>query len=179
MSTQNVNTKARQIIEKARAEHDLSFTQMADICDVAPGSIQRWYSTGRAKSDKIAPLLSLIENQRLAPDLIASNIIEIYRHIKRPYTLKHIDLRNLSGRLKLSQSLISTICENLYENGYTMIQDEDDEGATHYIILRKKWLRKLTKPATPSVLKEFFKQRVEDELEDSESLNDYKTSDDR
>ncbi|MCE7520420.1 DUF1804 family protein [Halomonas titanicae] len=168
MPNQNVNTKARQIIEKVRSDYGYTFEEMAEMCGVATGSIQRWYSTSKAKSDKILPLEELVENNRLPADKIADNLIEIYWHIKRPYTLSNIDLRDMSGRERLSQSVIEDIEEFLFEKGFALISDQDDEGRYVYIIIRKKWITKRTRPADRRTLKEYYCKKVEDEFEEAE-----------
>ncbi|MBE0448898.1 MAG: hypothetical protein IBX64_12565 [Actinobacteria bacterium] len=164
----NVNTKARQIIEKVRNEYGHTFEEMAEICGVATGSIQRWYSTGRAKADKIAPLEELVENNRLPTEKIAENLIEIYWHIKRPYLLPYSELRAMSGRERLSQSLILEIEEYLYERGFALIIDQDDEGRCVYIIIRKKWITRKARQADRKTLKEYYCKKVEDEFEEAE-----------
>lgn len=169
MTIQNVNTKARQIIEKVRNEYGYTFDEMADQCGVATGSIQRWYSTGKAKASKIAHLEKLIENIRLPESEIAQNLIEIYRHIRYPYTLSHNELRDMSGREKLSHTVIYKIDEYLYEKGFTIIIDQDDEGRFIYVIVRKKWLtEKKAKTANKVTLKEYYYKKFEEELEEYE-----------
>jgi len=138
----SVNIKARQIIEKVREEFGHTFEEMADLCNVAPGSIQRWYSTGRAKADKIKALENLIANTRLPEHKIAENLIEIYWHLKRPMTITYSQLRNISGREKLSLSVINRIDQELYERGFALIDDMDEEGRVIYFVIRKKWLSK-------------------------------------
>ena len=164
----NVNTKARQIIEKVRNEHNYTFEDMGEICGVATGSIQRWYSTGRARADKIIALEELVENNRLPTDKIADNLIEIYRHIKRPYTIPYTTLRDMSGRERLSKRVITEIEEHLYERGFALIDDYDSEGRNIFIVIRKRWLTKRTKPADNEALKEYYCKRVEDEIEETD-----------
>lgn len=50
-----INTEARQIIEEAEAKR-LTHKEMAKMCGVTVGTISRWKSVGRAKSNVIAPL---------------------------------------------------------------------------------------------------------------------------
>lgn len=168
MTTTNVNTRARQIIEKVRSDYGYTFEQMAEMCGVAVGSIQRWYSTGRAKADKITPLEELVENNRLPSDKIADNLIEVYWHIRRPYTLTYTDLRDMSGRERLSNSIIAEVDEYLYEKGFCMIDDEDEDGRNIYIIIRKKWLTKKARPADRKALKDYYCKKVEDEFDEAD-----------
>jgi hypothetical protein len=168
MTNPNTNTKARQIIEKVRNEYGYTFEEMADMCGVATGSIQRWYSTGKAKADKIVPLEELVENNRLPADKIAGNVIEIYWHIKRPYTLTYSELRDMSGRERLSPSVVCEIEEYLFERGFALIVDQDDEDRNIYIVIRKKWITKNARPADRKTLKEYYCKKVEDEVGEDE-----------
>ena len=163
-----INTRARQIIEKVKAEHDLTFEQMAEECDVATGSIQRWYSTGRAKADKIRPLEEMIANTRIPAHKIAENLIEIYRHVRRPISLLHNQLRDMTGRERLSESVIEEVTEELYERDFILVQDLDDDGRLAFFVVRKKWLTKKTRKVDEKILKEYYKKVVEDEFEEEE-----------
>lgn len=163
---QNLNTKARQVIEKVRNEYGHTFEEMGEICGVATGSIQRWYSTGKAKLDKIAPLLELVENSRVPTEKIAENLIEIYRHLKGPYTLSYIDLRDMSGRENLSPSVIREIEECFFEKGFALITDQDQEGRNLFMVVRKKWVAEKAKSADTATLKAYYCKKVEDEFDE-------------
>ncbi|WP_252178708.1 hypothetical protein [Endozoicomonas sp. 4G] len=164
----NVNTEARKIIEKVREEFGYTFEEMAELCGVATGSLQRWYSTGRAKANKIQALENLISNTRLPEQKVAENLIEIYWHVKRPITISYNQLRDISGRNRLSESVIENISEELYEHGFTLIEDKDDDGRVVYSIVRKKWLSKKMTTVNESILKDYHKKRVELELMEEE-----------
>ena len=168
MPSPNINTKARQIIEKVRNDYGYTFEEMAEMCGVATGSIQRWYSTGKAKADKIVPLGELVENNRLPCEKIAENLIEVYWHIKRPYILTYSELRNMSGRERLSPSVVNEIEEVLFERGFALIVDQDDEDRNVYIIIRKMWIIRKARPADRQALKEYYCKKVEDEFEEAE-----------
>ena len=167
----NVNTKATKIIEKVREELGYTFEEMAEECGVATGSIQRWYSTGRAKADKIKPLEELISNTRLPTYQVAKNIIEIYWHIKRPITITYKQLRDISGRDNLHESIINSISQELYEQDYAFIEDRDDEGRVVYLIVRKKWLSRKTTLIDASILKDYYFERVESEVNQEEDID--------
>jgi hypothetical protein len=165
---QTVNTNARQIIEKVRAEFGYSFEEMAELCEVATGSVQRWYSTGRAKADSISVLEELISNTRLPEYKIAENLIEIYWHKKRPITITRSQLRDISGRQRLEQSVIEEISKELYERNFAFIDCEDEEGRTSYCLIRKQYLFKKFPPLNNSDLKEYYFKKVELELNQEE-----------
>jgi len=145
---------------------------MAEECDVATGSIQRWYSTGRAKSDKIRPLEEMIAHTRIPAYQIAENLIEIYWHVKKPISLQHNQLRDITGRERLSDSVIDEITEELHERDFIFVEDLDDDGRLAYFVVRKKWLTKKTKTVNESVLKDYYRTVIELEQEEEEEEDD-------
>ena len=167
-----VNTKATQIIEKVRQEHDYTFEEMAEECDVAVGSIQRWYSTGRAKANKIEPLVELIENTRLPEYRIAEKLIEIYWLTRRPICITYKQLRAISGRDRLSDPIILNITVELYEHNFAFIDDLDTEGRPVYFIVRKKWLAnaKRTISVDESLLEKYYLKQFEDESNEEDDF---------
>jgi transcriptional regulator with XRE-family HTH domain len=163
-----INTNATKIIEKVREEFGYTFSEMAQECGVATGSIQRWYSSSRAKADKIKALENLISNTRLPEQKIAENLIEIYWHIKKPITITYSQLRDISGRERLSESVIDAIEQALYERGFALINEADDEGKMVYFVIRKKWLAKKMTQVNRSILRAYYSKRVELEHEEED-----------
>jgi len=165
----NVNTKATQIIEKVREEYGYTFEEMADLCEVATGSIQRWYTNGRAKADKIKPLEQLIENTRLPEYKVAEKIIDIYWHVRKPISITYQQLRSISGRDRLSESVVSRIHDELYERSFAFIDDCDEDGRTIYYVLRKKWLSRKISGVDEDILGDYYLNKFhEDDLDEDD-----------
>jgi len=166
MRTRNVNNKARQIIEKVREELGYTFEEMSDICGVAVGSVQRWYSIGRARADKIKHLEELLTNVRLPENKIAKNLIEIYWYSKGPCYLTLTQLKKMSGRDRLSPRIIENIQAELDYQGFLFIEEMDDSERTIYILMRRKRCKKNSKKLDDKYLKEYYSYKVESELEE-------------
>ncbi|WP_295442421.1 hypothetical protein [uncultured Thiodictyon sp.] len=157
----NVNAKARQIVEKVREEFGYTFEEMAELCGVATGSVQRWYSSGRAKADKIKALEELLANTNLPEHKIAENLIKIYWHIKWPIKIIYSQLRDISGRERLCPNVIERIRQELYERGFAFVDDTDEEGKLAFFLLRKQWLSKHTKAVNEAAVKAYYLKGVE------------------
>jgi len=110
----------------------------------------------------------LISNTRLPPHQVAKNLIEIYWHIKRPIAITYNQLRDISGRDKLHESVINNISQELYEQDFAFIDDRDDDGRVVYLIARKKWLSRKSTPIDASALKDYYFERVGSEVNEEE-----------
>ncbi len=166
MQRRNVNKKARQIIEKVREEFGYTFEEMSNLCGVAVGSVQRWYSTGRARADKIKHLEKLLSNIRLPENKIAENLIAIYWYRKGPCFLTLAKLKKIAGRDRLSPKIIDNICAELDYQGFLFIEEMDDKDRTIFILMRRKWCKKKSKELNDKYLKEYYSYRVEVEMEE-------------
>ena len=166
MGTKKVNDGARQIIEKVREEFGYTFAEMSDLCGVAVGSVQRWYSTGRARGDKIKHLEDLLTNVRLPETKITENLIEIYWYRKGPCYLTLSQLKKMAGRARLSPKIIENIQTELDYQGFLFVEEMDDDERTIYILLRRKWCRKKSKMLDEKFLKNYYSFKVESELEE-------------
>ena len=166
MGNKNVNDRARLIIEKVREEFGYTFEEMSQTCGVAVGSVQRWYSTGRGRADKIKHLENLLTNVRLPEDKIAENLIEIYWYQKGPCHLTLNQLKKMSGRVRLSPKIVQNIQAELDYQGFLFIEEMDDDERTIYILMRRKWCRKKSKKLDNNYLKEYYSHKVETENEE-------------
>jgi len=164
---ERVNTKAREIIEKARQEFGFTFEQISELCEVSIGSVQRWYSTGRAKANKIIHLEMKLEHVRLEPEQVAKNLIEIYRFRKKRYAITYNQLRKMSGRDRLSPNIIAEIQEEVDSRNFMLIEDVID-GQTLFAVMRRKWCFKDALRLTDVDLTSFYAQKFDAETGEDE-----------
>lgn len=165
----SVNTKARQIVEKVREEYGYTFEEMSDLCGVAVGSVQRWYSLGRARADKIIHLEKLLENIRLPEYKIAENLISMYRDIKRPYYITYVQLRDTSGRERLSPSIVEKIQLEVEERGFVLLEEwETKNEQTVYILMRRKWCLNKATELEPKYFKDYYYRKAEEDIQEEE-----------
>jgi len=165
-----VNTKARQIIQKVRDELGYTFEEISEECGVSIGSVQRWYSKGRAKQNKIKFLEDLLSNIRLSETKIADILIEIYRDKKKPIYLSRKQFLNISGRVRLSPKVILKVQEKIDEKGFLLIEELDKDEQTVFIILRRKWCLKKANRVDEVDLEDYYyrKSEIEIEIEEEE-----------
>jgi hypothetical protein len=166
---ERANTKAREIIEKARQEFGYTFEQISELCEVSIGSVQRWYSTGRAQANKIITLEKKLENVRLDPEQIAKALIEIYKFRGKRYCITYNQLRKMSGRDRLSPSIISEIQEEVDSRDFILIEDVID-GKTLFAFLNRKWCFKDALIMTDENLTSFYTQKFDTETENNEEV---------
>jgi hypothetical protein len=166
-NVERVNTKAREIIEKARQEFGYTFEQISELCQVSIGSVQRWYSTGRAKANKIINLEMKLENIRLEPEQVAKSLIEIYRFRKKRYTITYNQLRKMSGRDRLSPSIIEEIQEEVDSRDFMLLEDVID-GQALFAVIRRKWCFKDALKLTDEDLSSFYALKFDSETVENE-----------
>ena len=71
-------TKAREALRIAREKYDLSYQEIAELCQVSLGSVKRWMLNGRADEKAIAPLVAKIGQVYLTASQVADHVIGIY-----------------------------------------------------------------------------------------------------
>lgn len=167
-----VTTMARELIERALQEGD-SLDSIADLCGVNVGSVKRWFATGRASKEKIAPLAAKVGPVYPSPSAVAQHLIAIKKHLGNPkLRIKRSYIKKIAGRSRLKGAFETELIEYLDGEGYLFIEDVDPETDDDiYFMFRRSWLRKNIKTSlTRKNIEEFFEEEVEKSSRDLDRL---------
>lgn len=159
--------QARHAVQKAQ-ERGETIESIAALCGVSTGSVRRWYETGRADANAIAPLLDKIGRVYPSAEEIADDLIEFYKHRgRKPFRLYRRAWQRVTQRRWLKGAFNESLVETLFERGYHLLLEEDSEGREMRLFLSRKDLRVLAKEApSEDDLREFFGRDVPEVDED-------------
>lgn len=170
-----VNTRARQIIEKARKELGYTYEEIGSICKVSTVTVQRWYAIGRAKPSAIAPIEKLVRDSRLPVQMVAETLVDIYRDDavnrndngkKKSFRLSHRQLLDIAGRHRLLVGFLEELKSELEEQGFIILHEKDRKERDWYVVLRKGWALRNATFMDDEKLNRFYSRIAEEDLEE-------------
>lgn len=97
----------------------------------------------------------------------AQVLIEAYNRTKRRYTLTKAEMREMSGKERLRASFLEDVNSYLLDDGFVLVELQDEEGRRWFVIVRTKFLAKRG-PLPEEVLDDLKVEELDEEEEDEE-----------
>jgi transcriptional regulator with XRE-family HTH domain len=164
-------TKAREALRIAKDKYDMSYQDIADLCEVSLGSVKRWMLNGRANEKAIHPLIERIGQVYLSISQVADHLEQLYRAGPRENAKGHKvsrirlgadQLERIAGRQHLKVSFKNDLIEELRERGFLL-----EEGTGDFVLVSWKWLYVSCSELDDSEIPEFY-EAIALEMDDDE-----------
>ncbi|MGF1727533.1 hypothetical protein [Photobacterium nomapromontoriensis] len=168
----SITDKARSSITKAKSDFGMTLADIAMLCEVNEGSVQRWYTTGRARVSSIQPLLDHLSNTRLTAEQTAKELVKISKYAQNPVRLTHARIRLMSGRDQLTKAFLKELADELDELGYFLITHHNRLGRAVYAVMSKLYIFGAKRGCAVTVSKGLLSDYYSGQIDDSNSDED-------
>jgi len=159
-------TKAREALRIAKDKYEMSYQDIADLCDVSLGSVKRWMLNGRADEKAIRPLIERIGQVYLTVSQVADHLEQLYDAGPRENTkgnnvrrlrIANSQLERVAGRQHLKSSFKDDLADELRERGYLF-----EEGTDNFVMVSWRWLHDSSAEISDDELPEFYADLAEE-----------------
>lgn len=159
-------TKAREALRIAKDKYEMSYQDVADMCDVSLGSVKRWMLNGRADENAIRPLIARIGPVYLTVSQVADHLEQLYdagprlnakgNNVRR-LRVANYQLERIAGRRHLKLGIKKDLVDELRERGYLFEQGTDD-----FVMVSWGWLHASSAAICDDEIPEFYENLAEE-----------------
>jgi hypothetical protein len=131
-------TKAKEALRIATEKYEMSYEDIAGLCNVSLGTVKRWMTNGRADEKAIRPLINKIGSVYLSASQVADHLEQLYGAGSREnrkgakvhrFRITNSQLHKISGRARLKPAFMNELIEEMDRRGRLFL-----EGADGFII---------------------------------------------
>lgn len=164
-------TKAREALRIAKDKYDMSYQDIAELCNVSLGSVKRWMLNGRADEKAIRPLIDRIGQVYLNVSQVADHLEQLFRAGPRKNTrgkkvyrlcVENSQLQRIAGRQHLKLSFRNDLTDEMRERGFLLV-----EGSGDFLLVAWKWFHNSCAVLEDSEIPEFY-DNLADEIDEDE-----------
>jgi hypothetical protein len=135
-------TNAQTYVFEAKELFQMTYAEIAKLCNVNEGTVQRWVSSNKASKVAIAPLIEKIESTTLKPSDLSKKLtsmekFSMERYGKSPLIFTYQQLRTQSGLAKLVLKYIADLQADLEEKGYQLLKYVTSTNITVYALINE------------------------------------------
>lgn len=159
-------TKAREALRIAKEKYEMSYQDIAELCDVSLGSVKRWMLNGRADEKAIRPLVERIGQVYLTVSQVADHLEQLYgagpRHNAKGNRVRRLVITNrqlerVAGRQHLKGAFKNDLIDELRERGFLF-----QEGTDDFVMASWRWLHDSCAAVNDEELPEFYGDLAEE-----------------
>lgn len=153
-------TKAREALRIAKDKYEMSYQDVADLCEVSLGSVKRWMLNGRADEKAIQPLLDRIGRVYLKATQVADHLEHLYQAgprlnakgvAVRRLRIANYQLERMAGREFLKSTFKADLYGELRERGFLFEPGTDD-----FVLVKWRWLHDSCTAISDEELPDFY-----------------------
>ena len=166
----NVYLNAARLVQLA-VQKGYSHEQIAKICGVTLGSVQRWVANNRADASKIKALEEEVGQTYLSAESVGDILIELYKLRGRRYRIKRVHLKRIAGRTTLRWAFVDELHQYLLDRRYFILEAVEADDDFFIIIRQGQLLKHVNGYLKAGDLKHYYKG-LADKIEVDDEDND-------